>query len=125
MGIVFSYIVKIFTYWGNYATISTYFRVRMMTMNLNQLEYFCAAVRYGNITQAAKKLFVTQPTISGAIRELEREFSVSLFSHTRNKLVLSEDGQRFYERAELLLREVETAKMKDTKIKTTRNTEQS
>ena len=80
-------------------------------MNLNQLEYFCAAVRYGNITQAAKKLFVTQPTISGAIRELEREFSVSLFSHTRNKLVLSEDGQRFYERAELLLREVETAKM--------------
>ena len=84
MGIVFSYVVKIFTYWRNYATIPAYFRVRMMTMNLNQLEYFCAAVRYGNITQAAKKLFVTQPTISGAIRELEREFSVSLFSEARS-----------------------------------------
>lgn len=78
-------------------------------MNLNQLEYFCAAVRCGSITQAAQKLYVTQPAISGAIRELEREFSVNLFSHTRRKLALTDEGQRFYERAELLLREVETA----------------
>ena len=80
-------------------------------MNLNQLEYFCAAVECGSITKAAKKLFVTQPAISGAIRELEKEFSVTLFSHTRSKLSLSEDGERFYERAERLFREVETAKM--------------
>ena len=80
-------------------------------MNLNQLEYFCTAVECGSITKAAKKLFVTQPAISGAIRELEQEFSVTLFSHTRSKLSLSEDGERFYERAERLLREVETAKM--------------
>lgn len=78
-------------------------------MNLNQLEYFCAAVRCQSITQAAKKLYVTQPAISGAIRELEREFSVNLFSHARNKLALTDEGQLFYERAELLLREVETA----------------
>lgn len=80
-------------------------------MNFNQLEYFCTAVECGSITKAAKKLFVTQPAISGAIRELEKEFSVTLFSHTRSKLSLSEDGERFYERAERLLREVETAKM--------------
>lgn len=48
-------------------------------MNLNQLEYFCTAVRSQSITQAAKKLYVTQPAISGAIRELEKEFSVNLF----------------------------------------------
>ena len=75
-------------------------------MNLNQLEYFCTAVECGSITKAAKKLFVTQPAISGAIRELEKEFSVTLFSHTRNKLALSAD-----ERAERLLREVATVKM--------------
>lgn len=80
-------------------------------MNLNQLEYFCTAVRCRSVTGAAKKLYVTQPAISGAIRELEKEFSVSLFSHKRSKLVLTEDGQRFYERAELLLREVEAAKL--------------
>lgn len=78
-------------------------------MKLTQLEYFCTAVQCGSITQAAKKLYVTQPAISGAIRELEKEFSVALFTHSRNKLNLTEDGQRFYDRAEQLLREVDTA----------------
>lgn len=78
-------------------------------MKLSQLEYFCSVVRCGSVTLAAQKLFVTQPAVSGAIRELEREFSVNLFTHNRNKLVLTEDGRRFYERAEALLREVETA----------------
>ena len=80
-------------------------------MNLNQLEYFCTAVECGSITKAAKKLFVTQPAISGAIRELEKEFAVTLFSHTRNKLTLSPDGERFYVRAKQLLREVEAAQL--------------
>lgn len=80
-------------------------------MNFNQLEYFCTAVECGSITKAAKKLFVTQPAISGAIRELEKEFTVTLFSHTRNKLTLSPDGERFYVRAEQLLRDVEAAKL--------------
>ena len=78
-------------------------------MKLTQLEYFCTAVRCQSITQAAQKLYVTQPAISGAIRELEKEFSVNLLAHTRNKLVLTSDGYRFYERAEQLLREVEAA----------------
>ena len=43
-------------------------------MKLTQLEYFCTAVECQSITAAAKKLYVTQPAISGAIRELEKEF---------------------------------------------------
>ena len=77
-------------------------------MKLTQLEYFCAAVECQSITAAAKKLYVTQPAISGAIRELEKEFSVTLFSHARNKMALTEDGRLFYERVEQLLREVES-----------------
>ncbi len=80
-------------------------------MKLTQLEYFCAAVRCQSITQAAKKMYVTQPAISGAIRELEKEFSVNLFSHVGNKLVLTQEGEGFYHRAEALLREVETARL--------------
>lgn len=79
-------------------------------MKLTQLEYFCTAVECQSITAAAKKLYVTQPAISGAIRELEKEFSVSLFSHARNKMTLTDEGRIFYERAEQLLREVESAK---------------
>lgn len=79
-------------------------------MKLTQLEYFCTAVQCQSITAAAKKLYVTQPAISGAIRELEKEFSVILFSHARNKMTLTEEGRLFYERAEQLLREVEAAR---------------
>ena len=45
-------------------------------MKIIQLEYFCAVCRYHSITQAAQKLYVTQPAISNAIRELEKEFSI-------------------------------------------------
>lgn len=79
-------------------------------MKLTQLEYFCTAVQCQSITAAAKKLYVTQPAISGAIRELEKEFSVSLFSHARNKMTLTDEGRVFYERSAQLLREVESAK---------------
>lgn len=79
-------------------------------MKLTQLEYFCTAVQCQSITAAAKKLYVTQPAISGAIRELEKEFSVTLFSHARNKMTLTDEGRLFYERAEQLLREVEAAR---------------
>ncbi|MDO5408440.1 MAG: LysR family transcriptional regulator [Eubacteriales bacterium] len=79
-------------------------------MTLSQLNYFCTAVQYNSITKAAEKLFVSQPAVSGAIKELEKEFSIKLFSRNRNKLALTDEGLRFYERAEALLRDVETAK---------------
>ncbi|MCD8369250.1 MAG: LysR family transcriptional regulator [Clostridiales bacterium] len=68
-------------------------------MTLNQLRYFCGAARNHSITRAAREFYVTQPTISSAIRELEIEFSMSLFYRTGNQLVLTEEGERFYERA--------------------------
>ena len=49
-------------------------------MTLNQLRYFCNAARCHSITQAAKLMFVTQPAVSTAIRELEKEFSITLFA---------------------------------------------
>ena len=48
-------------------------------MTLNQLRYFCTASRCHSITKAAEELYVTQPTISMAIRDLEIEFGISLF----------------------------------------------
>lgn len=51
-------------------------------MKLHQLQYFCAACRYGNITKAADELHVSQPSISMAIRDLEREFGLSLIQRT-------------------------------------------
>ena len=70
-----------------------------LPMKIIQLEYFSAVCRYHSITQAAQKLYVTQPAISNAIRELEKEFSISLFSRTKNHMVLTKEGEEFYQKA--------------------------
>lgn len=63
--------------------------------------------RCHSITQAAGKLYVTQPAISNAIRELEKEFEVNLFIRSKNHLTLTKEGELFYQKAEELLRHIE------------------
>ena len=53
-----------------------------MTMTIMQLQYFCAVCRYGSISKAAEALYVSHPTISVAIKSLEKEFSLELYAHT-------------------------------------------
>ena len=72
-------------------------------MKLTQLEYFCVAARYHNITRASKELFVTQPSVSNAIKALEEEFGINLFYRNNNKLTLTPEGEKFYQSAEELL----------------------
>ena len=62
-------------------------------MTLNQLRYFCTASRCHSITKAAEELYVTQPTISMAIRDLEIEFGISRFFQKR-KSAESDPGGR-------------------------------
>ena len=64
-------------------------------MKITQLEYFCATCRHHSITQAARELYVTQPAISSAIRELEKEFSINLFIRSKNHVTLTKEGELF------------------------------
>ena len=68
-------------------------------MTLNQLRYFCTASRCHSITKAAEELYVTQPTVSTAIRDLEIEFGISLFYRKGNQLILTGEGETLYEKA--------------------------
>ena len=72
-------------------------------MTLTQLKYFCETCRCHSITGAANELFVTQPAISLAIKELESEFGITLFTRLNNKLTLTNDGAQFYEKAAYIL----------------------
>lgn len=72
-------------------------------MTLNQLRYFCTASRCHSITKAAQELYVTQPTISVSIRDLEIELGISLFYRRGNQLVLTEEGETLYEKATYIL----------------------
>ena len=72
-------------------------------MTLNQLRYFCTASRCHSITKAAEELYVTQPTVSVAIRDLEIEFGISLFYRKGNQLILTQEGETFYKKATYIL----------------------
>lgn len=77
-------------------------------MTLNQLKYFVVTCDHSqNMTTAAKSLFVTQSAISCAIKELEEEFQVKLFTRGKKKLYLTESGEQFYQMATQVLADVE------------------
>ena len=85
-------------------------------MTLAQLRYFCTAAQYHSITKAAEALFVTQPTISIAVRDLEKEFSLTLFSHANNHLVLTSEGEEFYRKAHAILASCEEMQAEYTSL---------
>ena len=48
-------------------------------MTLNQLRYVVMVAQTGSITQAAKRLFISQPSLTNAIKELESEMNITIF----------------------------------------------
>lgn len=64
-------------------------------MTLQQLKYMIEVVNCGSINEAAKKLFITQPSLSSAIKELEAEVGVELFIRSPKGITLSVDGAEF------------------------------
>ena len=68
-------------------------------MDIRVLNYFVTIAQERNITRAADKLLVTQPTLSRQIKDLEEELGVILFRRSSRELQLTEDGQYLYNRA--------------------------
>ena len=64
-------------------------------MNLLGLRYFIAIAECESFTKASERLFVTQPTLSRQIQDLEEELGIQLFVRGRRSLSLTEPGQRF------------------------------
>lgn len=64
-------------------------------MTLQQLKYVVTVAECGNITEAAKQLFVSQPTVTSAIHDLEKEMQIVIFIRTNKGVILSEDGEKF------------------------------
>ena len=78
-------------------------------MQLHQLRYFTAAAEDLNMSQAAKRLHVTQPALSRQIAVLEDELGVPLFDRIRKRIYLTEAGRFFLPKARQILCDVETA----------------
>lgn len=67
-------------------------------MTLQQLNYLNEIAKYGSINKAAKHLFVSQSSISSALRELESEIGIAIFQRHNKGVSFTKEGKRFYER---------------------------
>ena len=69
-------------------------------MNLSHLRYFVQLAHTRHFTRAAEQLYITQPSLSHAISQLERELGVPLFEKGNRNVELTVFGERFLESVE-------------------------
>lgn len=78
-------------------------------MDLRQLEYFQMVSRLNNITRAAERLHVAQPSVTVAIKKLEDELGIMLFDRSQKKITLTTEGKVFLKRVEAILANIDDA----------------
>ena len=64
-------------------------------MTLQQLRYVIMVAETGTITEAAGKLYISQPSLTNAIHELEKEMNLVIFNRTNRGISLSKEGEEF------------------------------
>lgn len=76
-------------------------------MTLQQLRYIIKIIQCGSITEAAKQLFVSQPSLSNAVKELETELRIEIFHRTTKGISLTPDGTEFLSYARQIIEQTE------------------
>ena len=76
-------------------------------MTLQQLRYIVTIVNCGSISEAAKQLFITQPSLSNSVKELEKEMGISIFNRSSRGIALSPEGTEFLSYARQVLEQAE------------------
>ncbi len=79
-------------------------------MRVEQITYFLSVAEHGNITAAAKALFISQPALSKQIALLEQEIGLPLFERQARGVVLTQAGVQFRKDLQNILKELENAK---------------
>ena len=74
-------------------------------MTIAKLQQFLAVCQFQSVSRAAEFLHISQPSVSGTIRDLESEFQINLFRHEGRRLVLTAEGSFLRERAQQLIRQ--------------------
>lgn len=64
-------------------------------MTLQQLKYVIEVAKNRSISKAAQRLFISQPSLSNAIKELENELGITIFSRTNKGIVITSEGAKF------------------------------
>ena len=77
-----------------------------MDINLNLLKYYYEVVKEKNITKAAEKVFITQPAMTRAIKDLESQLNTKLLDRTQKGVIPTSEGLILFEHIENILKEV-------------------
>ena len=86
-------------------------------MTIRHFQIFTAVVDCRTMHQAAKELYLSQPSISQAIGELERHYEVKLFERYKRKLILTPEGERLLKHCRLLLAQYDALNQAMTELK--------
>ena len=76
-------------------------------MNLQHLKYMTEVERVGSVTKAAANLFMGQPNLSKAIKEVENEIGITVFRRSAKGVYPTPEGTKFLSRARAVLAEME------------------
>lgn len=87
----------------NYFVKSWYNR----TMRIQQLYYIIKIAETGSMNEAAKQLFITQPSLSNAVRDLEKEMNIKIFFRNSKGITLTKDGMEFLSYARQIVEQTE------------------
>lgn len=68
---------------------------RKLNMTLQQLKYTITLAETGTITEAASKLYISQPSLTNAIHELEKDMNIIIFNRTNKGISISKEGEDF------------------------------
>ena len=72
-------------------------------MRIQQLQYVIKIVETGSMNEAAKQLYITQPSLSNAVRNLETEMGIQIFIRNPKGITLTKDGMEFLSYARQIL----------------------
>ncbi|WP_138751291.1 LysR family transcriptional regulator [Paenibacillus sinopodophylli] len=76
-------------------------------MTLQQLKYVIEVANRGSINEAAKRLFISQPSLSNAIKDLEEELQLAIFDRSNKGISLSKEGVEFLSYARQVVEQAE------------------
>ncbi len=80
---------------------------REKNVNITELRYLVAIMKWGSVSAAAKQLYAAQPNVSKALKNLEEEYNLRIFERSSTGMIPTEQGRHFIEQAERVLDEVD------------------
>lgn len=76
-------------------------------MTIQQLKYIVSVAENGSITEAAKKQYISQPSLSNSIKDIEKEIGITIFARSRSGIALTKEGTEFVGYARQVIQQME------------------